>query len=397
MTSSAPIDRMRSSFDVLATPVTRAPNAFAICTANVPTPPAAPTTSTDCPARTRALSRTAWSAVTPETGTAAACSKVSRAGLETSLSARAIAYSAKEPGATPITSSPGWNPVTFGPTASTVPATSHPRTRSFGPRNPITGRAMYGCPVIRCHTSGPAPAACTRTSTSFSPATGSSTSRSSSTSAEPYLSCTIAFIAPPPSRCTPYTCWPYTRCTTYTCQPGGPAGSSAGSEEEKPDGHEDRGEGRSARAPDQGADPADRRPPGRRGWRRVPQHAEDRAGARRRADGALQARRQQGRDARRDGRRHRRRDRPAARRRRLEDRDPRAGALGPQGAPPPPVGLTGYRVADRSDADGDRVHGRDDRDPPEGRLLGRPDPSCDACDREPGPGVLAGAVRRHAG
>src|SRR6266540_2304988 len=209
MTSSAPIDRTRSSFDVLATPVTRAPNAFAICTANVPTPPAAPTTSTDCPGWTRASSRTAWSAVTPETGTAAACSKVSLAGLGTSLSARAIANSAKEPGATPITSSPGWNVVTFAPTASTVPATSHPRTRSFGPPNPITGRAMYGCPVIRCHTSGPAPAACTRTSTSLSPTTGSSTSCSLRTSAEPYVSCTIAFIATPPSRCTPYTCWRY--------------------------------------------------------------------------------------------------------------------------------------------------------------------------------------------
>src|SRR5207247_7748163 len=112
-----------------------------------------------------------------------------------------MAYSAKEPGATPITSSPGRNMVTSPPTASTVPPTSHPRTRSFGPRNPITGRAMYGCPVIRCHTSGPAPAACTRTSTSLSPTTGSSMSRSSSTSAEPYLSCTIAFIAPPPSWC----------------------------------------------------------------------------------------------------------------------------------------------------------------------------------------------------
>src|SRR6266581_3089145 len=38
---SAPIDRTRSTFLVLHTPVTSAPNALAICTANVPTPPAA--------------------------------------------------------------------------------------------------------------------------------------------------------------------------------------------------------------------------------------------------------------------------------------------------------------------------------------------------------------------
>jgi hypothetical protein len=41
-----------STFLVLQTPVTFAPNDFAICTANVPTPPDAPLTSTLCPART---------------------------------------------------------------------------------------------------------------------------------------------------------------------------------------------------------------------------------------------------------------------------------------------------------------------------------------------------------
>src|SRR5438046_9869674 len=42
MTSSAPIDRTMSTFLVLHTPVTSAPKVLAICTANVPTPPAAP-------------------------------------------------------------------------------------------------------------------------------------------------------------------------------------------------------------------------------------------------------------------------------------------------------------------------------------------------------------------
>ena len=69
-------------------------------------------------------------------------------------------------------------------------------------------RAKYGCPVMRCHTSGPAPAARTRMRTSPSPTTGSGTSRNSSTSAVPYVSCTIAFIARSFSLsrwCTPYT------------------------------------------------------------------------------------------------------------------------------------------------------------------------------------------------
>ncbi len=87
---------------MLHTPVTSAPNAFAICTANVPTPPAAPITRARCPARSFATSRSAWSAVTPETGTAAACSKLSRAGLRASFSGRAIASSPNEPWAAAV-------------------------------------------------------------------------------------------------------------------------------------------------------------------------------------------------------------------------------------------------------------------------------------------------------
>src|SRR2546426_2504210 len=194
MTWSAPIDRTRSAFVVLHTPVTSAPNALAICTANEPTPPAAPMISTFCPGRTSPLSRRAWSAVTPEMGAAAACSKVSLGGFGTSLSGRAMASSAKEPSTLPITSSPGRNAVTAEPTASTRPATSQPRTLIFGLRNPTTRRAKYGFPVMRCHTSGPQPAARTRTSTSFSPATGAAISLNSKTSAEPYSLWTIAFI-----------------------------------------------------------------------------------------------------------------------------------------------------------------------------------------------------------
>jgi hypothetical protein len=56
----------------------------------------------------------------------------------------------------PITSSPGWDPVTAEPTASTRSARSQPRTPTFGLRNPTMRRAKYGRPVIRCQTSGAA-------------------------------------------------------------------------------------------------------------------------------------------------------------------------------------------------------------------------------------------------
>ena len=55
---------------------------------------------------------------------AAACSKLRPAGLWASLSSRATAYSANEPRAMPKTSSPTRKRVTFGPIATTVPATS---------------------------------------------------------------------------------------------------------------------------------------------------------------------------------------------------------------------------------------------------------------------------------
>src|SRR3712207_7737470 len=73
MTSSAPISPTRSAFDVLHMPVTTAPNALASCTAYDPTPPAAPIMRTFCSGWSLPASRRPLSAVTPETGTAAAC------------------------------------------------------------------------------------------------------------------------------------------------------------------------------------------------------------------------------------------------------------------------------------------------------------------------------------
>src|SRR5215210_1561343 len=85
MTRSAPIERTISTFWVLQTPVTYAPNALAICTAKVPTPPEAPMINTSCSGVTRPWSRTACRAVKPVTGTAAACSKLRFSGFGAKL------------------------------------------------------------------------------------------------------------------------------------------------------------------------------------------------------------------------------------------------------------------------------------------------------------------------
>src|SRR3954467_9846031 len=131
---SAPRARTASSFAVLHTPVTSAPNALAIWTAKVPTPPDAPTIRTCCPVWTRPWSRTAWRAVSAETGTAAAWSRDSFAGLGASLSGRAREYSANDASPMPNTASPAAKAVTLAPTASTVPARLRPGLRYFGLR-----------------------------------------------------------------------------------------------------------------------------------------------------------------------------------------------------------------------------------------------------------------------
>ena len=75
-----------------------------------------------------------------EIGTTAASAKDRFAGLRASLSSRATAYSANDPGAIPYTSSPTANPVTDEPTLATVPATSRPDTGFFGRRSPKPSR-----------------------------------------------------------------------------------------------------------------------------------------------------------------------------------------------------------------------------------------------------------------
>jgi hypothetical protein len=108
------------------------------------------------------------------------------AGFGAKWASRAHAYSAQDPLQLPNTSSPGWNRVTFAPTASTCPATSQPRTGALGLRRPNMVRMKYGRPVMKCQTLGSTPAACTRNSTSFALGTGLSTSASFRTSGEPY-------------------------------------------------------------------------------------------------------------------------------------------------------------------------------------------------------------------
>src|SRR5579864_1198266 len=74
-----------STFLVLHTPVTSAPNDLAICTANVPTPPAAPLIKTFCPGWICSLSRSPCNAVNAATGAEAACSNVTLGALRPTL------------------------------------------------------------------------------------------------------------------------------------------------------------------------------------------------------------------------------------------------------------------------------------------------------------------------
>src|SRR6266568_4187782 len=165
MTCAAPSERISSTLPVLHTPVTSAPSATAIWTAYVPTPPAAPLTSTRCPARTSPTSRIPRSAVAAAIGTAAACSKVSPAGLGTTLLAAAV-----------------------------------PATRCLGRLSPLpsgSSRAISGSPRSICQSYGFSAAACTRTRTSSGPIPGRPVSTSRRTSGGPNRSWTIAFITSP--------------------------------------------------------------------------------------------------------------------------------------------------------------------------------------------------------
>src|SRR5215470_3175382 len=178
MTQCAPRALTISTFLVLHTPVTSAPKDLAICTAKVPTPPAAPLIKTLCPDRIRPLSRSPCNAVSAAIGAEAACSNVTFTGFATNTDfmtapdSEEHTYSAKAPRQVPKTSSPGLNCVTFLPTDSTQPATSTPGRLIFGLPSPSSVRMMYGPPDITFQSSGLTEAARTLTKTSFSLGTG---------------------------------------------------------------------------------------------------------------------------------------------------------------------------------------------------------------------------------
>src|SRR5437773_9790300 len=94
------------------TPVTSAPNDFAIWTAKVTTPPVAPLIRTFCPGRMLPWRRPC-KAVNPAQATQPACSNVTLAGLITNPRSRVHAYCARVGRPTPKTSSPTLNSVTF--------------------------------------------------------------------------------------------------------------------------------------------------------------------------------------------------------------------------------------------------------------------------------------------
>ena len=156
-----------ATFFVLDTPVTSAPRALAICTANVPTPPDAPLISTFCPGWTLPSSRRSCRAVEADTPTAAACSNVRLVGFGQKVILGPDRVLGERAGAPAEDLVAGSQPATSLPTASTVPATSVPGTRFFGFRSPVAKRMTNGEPVIRIQSPTWMDAARTRTSTSF--------------------------------------------------------------------------------------------------------------------------------------------------------------------------------------------------------------------------------------
>ena len=142
MTWSAPSERTRSTFAVLHTPVTSAPNALASCTAKVPTPPDAPMISTCCPGCDLSVVAQALQGGEAGDGDRRRLleGEVRRLGRELVLAAQR-AYSAKAPLPMPNTSSPGWNLVTSLPTASTTPGEVHAQNRVLGRAQPVARQA----------------------------------------------------------------------------------------------------------------------------------------------------------------------------------------------------------------------------------------------------------------
>ena len=137
-----------STFLVLHTPVTSAPNALAIWMANVPTPPDAPLIRTFWPGSTLPSSRSSWRAVVADTPTAAACSKVRLAGFGNEVvlaRARVLRERAGAPAEDLIARSKLRHVLAD---RLDRPRDIRPGTRFFGLRSPVATRMTSGTPVI---------------------------------------------------------------------------------------------------------------------------------------------------------------------------------------------------------------------------------------------------------
>ena len=125
---SPPSSRTRAAASALRTvPSTRAPQTPPICRAALPTPPAAPWTSSVSPVLRPAWVRIASCAVMNASGTAAAPGSSSASGTAATWRSCTTTRSASPPPPTrPKTRSPGFQSSTCAPQVSTVPATSSP-------------------------------------------------------------------------------------------------------------------------------------------------------------------------------------------------------------------------------------------------------------------------------
>src|ERR1700761_507285 len=176
--------RSHSWLGSLARPMTVAPASRASWTAITPTPPAAPATTTGSP-EPAPTARTMATAVVPATLSAPATSHGTAGGFGGRSWASATTYSAwlARVSTKPITSSPGWNAVTPGPTAAPTPARSLP-----SPDGNVAGHMECSRPSRILASPGLIPAALTWTSTWPAPGSGCGTSTTLRTSIPPYSS-----------------------------------------------------------------------------------------------------------------------------------------------------------------------------------------------------------------
>jgi len=168
--------------------MTVAPRAAAICTANVPTPPAAAWSKSTSWSRT-ASNSIAVAAVCPDAESTPASTHGIACGLATISSTPTMTCSAYEASmAQPSTTSPGDHALTSGPTVSTSPANSLPSR--WGKR---AGSHCCAAPLRNSASKGCTPAARTRTRTCPGPGSATATSIVCRTSASPYVSNTTAW------------------------------------------------------------------------------------------------------------------------------------------------------------------------------------------------------------